>query len=580
MTEEPGLQMEFEPVDDIPLLLQQMKIMALAQTIDAHIKPHGNWQGLSFGPLACLALTHILSQADHRLCAILPWAQERRHTLDTFTEFAWEDRDLSDDRLAILLRHFCHDDSWFALESALNHRTIEVFELNDEFIRLDSTTGSGRWQILADGLFQRGHSKDKRPDLPQIRVMMGSIDPLGSPMYTQIYSGNRTDDRLYVPAVERIKEGLGRDGLLFVGDCKMGSQRTRATIASGRDYYLCPLAGVQLPNTQKETIIQTVLSGEVDPIPMTRQCENSEELELIGYGYETTAICEYDFDEKPFEWEERHLTILSLSLMEQTYDRLKHRVAKAQAELAELNVRKQGKKLYRELEPLQLKVSEILTAHRVEKLIEVDFPVEVQRRMVRKWGERPARCVEQTRFLVETRVDEKKLFDAAMLAGWRVYATNAPAHRLELKEAYLGYRKSHRIDGNCFRRLKGAPLNLTPTYLSRPDHVKGMVRLLSLGLRVLSELEYVARCALDLSQEKLAGLYPGNPKRSTDRPTAVFLLRAFKNIALLGWKVGALHRWKVTPLSDLQKRILLLLGFPEHIYQRLENNGTIFRTPS
>src|SRR5512136_3313648 len=141
-----------------------MKQMKLAQSVDAYIQAHGNWQGLSFGGLVLLALTYILSQGDHCLCAIQPWAQQRHHTLALASGFAWQDRDLSDDRLAILLRHLAQDASWFALEAELNRHTIHVFELNDELIRLDSTTASGYWQILMDGLFQRGHSKDKRPD--------------------------------------------------------------------------------------------------------------------------------------------------------------------------------------------------------------------------------------------------------------------------------------------------------------------------------------------------------------------------------------------------------------------------------
>jgi hypothetical protein len=39
---------------------------------------------------------------------------------------------------------------------------------------------------------------------------------------------------------------LDRRGLLYVGDAKMAARQTRATIAVGGDYYLCPLSGVQL----------------------------------------------------------------------------------------------------------------------------------------------------------------------------------------------------------------------------------------------------------------------------------------------------------------------------------------------
>ena len=43
-----------------------------------------------------------------------------------------------------------------------------------------------------------------------------------------------------------------------------------------------------------------------------------------------------------------------------------------------------------------------------------------------------------------------------------------------------------------FGRLKGKPLFVTPMYLQRDDHATGLIRLLTIGLRVLTLLEFVA----------------------------------------------------------------------------------------
>jgi transposase len=32
-------------------------------------------------------------------------------------------------------------------------------------------------QVTQDGLLQFGHSKDHRPDLPQIKIMLATLDP-------------------------------------------------------------------------------------------------------------------------------------------------------------------------------------------------------------------------------------------------------------------------------------------------------------------------------------------------------------------------------------------------------------------
>ncbi|HAE82033.1 MAG TPA: hypothetical protein DCK85_01490 [Ktedonobacter sp.] len=99
--------------------------------------------------------------------------------------------------------------------------------------------------------------------------------------------------------------------------------------------------------------------------------------------------------------------------------------------------------------------------------------------------------------------------------------------------------------------------------------MKGLLRLLSLGLRVLCLLEYQVRCQLAAQQHVLAGLYAGNPKRATRRPTSEALLKAFKGLHLTALGQQAHTVYHVTPLSTLQEHILALLGFPAALYSTL-----------
>lgn len=68
-------------------------------------------------------------------------------------------------------------------------------------MRLDSTTASGYGSVTPDGLFQFGHSKDHRPDLPQVKVILSTLDPLGLPLATTVPPGQRADGPLYIPAI-------------------------------------------------------------------------------------------------------------------------------------------------------------------------------------------------------------------------------------------------------------------------------------------------------------------------------------------------------------------------------------------
>jgi transposase len=102
--------------------------------------------------------------------------------------------------------------------------------------------GSGLGAIEEEGLFQLGHSKDHRPDLPQVKINVAALDPLGLPLTTTVVAGQTADDPLYVPEIARVQQLLERRGVTYIGDVKMGALATRAFIAAQGDYYLCELS--------------------------------------------------------------------------------------------------------------------------------------------------------------------------------------------------------------------------------------------------------------------------------------------------------------------------------------------------
>jgi len=120
-----------------------------------------------------------------------------------------------------------------------------------------------------------------------------------------------------------------------------------------------------------------------------------------------------------------------------------------------------------------------------------------------------------------------------------------------------------------FDRLKGKPLGIRPLYVQREDHVIGMVRLLSLALRILTTMEYVVRRRMACTKRPIEGLYLGNPKRKTMKPTTERLLKAFKDITLNVLEYPQRKTYHMTPLTSLQARILHLMGFSLEIYSQL-----------
>jgi hypothetical protein len=70
------VRIDTERVDDVPLLIRQQQAMGIPQVLDTVVTPHGNRQGLSVGWLTASWLAFILSEADHRMCEVEPWAAE------------------------------------------------------------------------------------------------------------------------------------------------------------------------------------------------------------------------------------------------------------------------------------------------------------------------------------------------------------------------------------------------------------------------------------------------------------------------------------------------------------------------
>lgn len=135
-----------ERVDDIPLLLEQMKQMELPTLIDRYFPAHGNWYGLSMGWISTIWLSSIVSRGDHRLSHVEPWVDNRLETLSRVADQDIESLDFTDDRLEIVLRHLSTDSQWETFENHLNQHTVRVYDLSTERVHVDSTTASAYTQ--------------------------------------------------------------------------------------------------------------------------------------------------------------------------------------------------------------------------------------------------------------------------------------------------------------------------------------------------------------------------------------------------------------------------------------------------
>ncbi|HSH80904.1 MAG TPA: hypothetical protein VLA19_20425 [Herpetosiphonaceae bacterium] len=557
-----------ERVDDLPLLLTHLIQLGVPHLLDSYFRQHGNWQGLPACWVATVWLAHLLSEGDHRLNHVHPWAEQRLHTLHALLPHPLQPLDFTDDRLASVLRMLSNDAPWVGFERALTRATLRVYDLRPTRVRVDTTTSSGYWQVTEDGLFQFGHSKDHRPDLPQLKVLLATLDPLGMPAAMDVLSGERADDPLYLPAIDRVRGSLQTRGLLYVGDCKMSSLATRAGVAFHHDFYLCPLSALQAPPEVMAGYVDAVARGEHALRPIERTMPDGTTV-VLADGFEVTATLSARYDETwPVTWTARHLVVRSRQQVQTAETALRKRLAQAEQELAALPRTRRGKRRWTDVAALEQAAAAIVTRYRVAEVLRVNCWTEVEERPVRAYGQRPATVRTTTHFGVRTAVDGPALEAAIARLGWRVYVTNQPAAQLSLEQAVLAYHEEYLVE-RSLGRLKGAPLSLRPVYLARDDHATGLVRLLSIALRVLTLVEFVVRRRLAADGATLAGVYAGQPTRATARPTAERLLASFRDVTLTIVGLPGRIVWHLTPLTATQQRILNLMGYPLTTYTQL-----------
>jgi hypothetical protein len=126
--------------------------------------------------------------------------------------------------LATGLDYLSVDENWQSFETELNGSIIRTYDLKTECVRLDTTTASAH--VTPEGLFQFGHSKDHRPDLPQLKISMSALDPIGLPLSTTVVAGETADDPLYSPESSKVRQSIGQSGLTHIGDSKMAALKS------------------------------------------------------------------------------------------------------------------------------------------------------------------------------------------------------------------------------------------------------------------------------------------------------------------------------------------------------------------
>jgi transposase len=569
-------KVETERLDELPVLIEWLKQMKVDAIIDEHTQAHGLWGGMSKGVLGLTWIAQMIMTGDHRKVRLNEMLQRNRRSLGARLGCEIRASEFNDDRLGRLLKDLGSGETAEEMEREMSAHCIRYYRLKTEqaTVRIDTTSVAVHGDDDGSGMIAYGYSKDHRPDLRQCKVLMATLDPLGLPLLTQLVAGNSSDDGWYVPAYEEAIKSTGTD-IMVIGDSKMSALATRAHLHSGGSRYLTPLAMV---GKTKADMVQWVEAAVTGTVALTRV--KSASADAIGRGYEVVRAQTYRAEDpvRTVTWQERVLVLQSTEYARAQEASLRQRLTTARTHLTALTAGTgKGHRRYPSAEALYAACHSILEKHDVVGLLTVTLACEPQTRTRYAHRGRPRkdtpppqpRRIEEVRYQV-SKITRDSTALAARIArlGWRAYATTAAAQDWSLNDVVLAYRGEWRIE-HGFHLLKGSPLSLAPVYLTKTEHIRGLLCLLSLAVRALTLIRYTVSQSLHHANETLKGIAPAYPHINTPSPSAAMILAAFASITLTVVQHATPSFVHVSPLNHIQHRLLALLHLPADLYQRI-----------
>ncbi len=554
------MEVKQEQLGDLPLLGHLLRSSGLVSCLDRHFPVHGNWGGPSVGNMVMCWLMYIISECDHRLYTVEEWACGHILTL----RWAVGDPNLAasafqDDRLGQILERFSSEEAWTSMMADHNAGLIQLYDLPEQTVRVDSVNATSYREPKEGGLFQFGHRKNHQARLPHLKTMLTSLDPLALPLSAFVVQGKRSDDQLYVPAIKQARQGLRKEGVLYVGDTKLCNLDNCAYLAGSDNFYLGPLSEVQYGGEVLRQSILQAWSDEASMQPLYKEDPKTGLPKAFAKVYELPQRERFD-PSSHIGWQERLILVRDDERAQSQCASLRERLQNAQRELLERFLPRKRRVTWKTGQEAEVRafVDKILARYKVAQLLEVEVLT-------------PPNGKAKAPIYVRANVKQQVVQDMELLAGWRVYATNAPIDRLHTKDILPCYRDEYRIEQQ-FHKLLTKTTNLLPIYLKNENRIVAMLRLLTLALQFVAILQHTIRKELDEQKDVLQDIVPGNKGRKIEKPTAEAVLKRFCPVTAVWVKNPQQpNRAFLMNFDPIHLKIIQLLKCPEDLYQNMIN---------
>lgn len=455
------------------------------------------------------------------------------------------------DRGSLLCGLVLHAIREFRVDCSQLHNDSTSIVLHGSYTNADGRERAGKPTVAA----ARGRSKDHRPDLKQLVLILTVSADGAVPLCHRLAAGNTNDDQTHIQTWDELRGLVGRAGFLYVADCKLCAREQMQHIDSHGGRFV-----TVLPRSRKEDrVLRDWMHAdqpdwtEADRRPAKRDGDPDDVWRTApapiasAEGYRIVWV--HSTQKLRLDQQARH-----------------DQLARATSALNALNARLDGPRCrFHHPETVKTAADTALAKHDCTQLLDITINQRTEERIreeSRGEGRKPIqRKISRQRFAISWQTNQQALARQAAPDGCFPLITND--HHLTDAEVLIAYRYQPNLEKR-HHQLKTVQ-DAAPVTLKSPHRIEALFACQFIALLCCCLIERELRNAMTSAHITDLPLY--HEDRSCTAPTAT---RVFDHLAPLQ-RHHLTHDTRTVQtfqpqLTPLQAQLLDLLNIPHTAY--------------